>query len=232
MGRAISELNNFSDTALFETLSEGMRLIIQNAADFDETACRLDRDGDLRGSKIMRGLAEEEAAKILILIDFVRCPRDFDRRAKILKHFYDHVAKRIYVMMCSYPNIWLFEEMSNLVKCEFRPWYLDGPNWVDWIFRNSIREEREQALYVDYVRDDTAGTPYWRAPDPPTRVSSQNEESDCVNLVQALFEAGAVSTDGLAEIADVWRRFTPAPDTDRMELRSLIVENTEPTRIA
>ena len=38
---------------------------------------------------------------------------------------------------------------------ESRPYDLDGPNRVDWIFPNSIVAERDQALYVDYVRDIT-----------------------------------------------------------------------------
>ena len=152
MRRAIFDLERLADDALFRELSEGMPLIFDNAAGLDESARRLYRDGALRASDIVRGFGEEEAAKVLILIDYVRCPRGFKKRGEILKRFYSHVAKRIYAITCSYPKIASFGELSKLVESECRPWYLDGPNGIDWILPNAISAEREQALYVDYMR--------------------------------------------------------------------------------
>ena len=226
MRRAILNLEQLSNIALYETLSEGMPLIVDNATSLDETARRLYRDGEFRASEVMRGFAEEEAAKVLMLIDYVRCPRSWEPRAQVLKRFYGHVAKRIHAMACDFPRIASFGELSDLVESECRPWYLDGPKGVDWIFPNSISEKRERDLYVDYVRDvtDAAGACHWIAPAPPIRFLSQYQASDCVTLVRFLFGAGALSTGGLAEIADVWRGFAPVPDTDRGELRRLIFE--------
>ena len=72
MRRAIGDLEQFADKRLFEELSEGMPLIVDNAARLDDTTHRLHRDGEFRASEIMQGFAEEEAAKFLILIDYVR----------------------------------------------------------------------------------------------------------------------------------------------------------------
>ena len=226
MRRAILNLEQLSDIALYETLSEGMPLIVDNATSLDETARRLCRDGEFRASDVMRGFAEEEAAKVLILIDYVRCPRNRERRAQVLKRFYGHVAKRIHAMACDFPRIASFGELSSFVESECRPWYLDGPNGVDWIFPNSISEKREHDIYVDYVRDvtDAAGACHWVAPVPPIRVLSHYQAPDSVTLVRLLFGAGAFSTGGLAEIADIWSDFAPVPDTDRVELRRLIFE--------
>ena len=229
MRRAIFDLERLADDALFRELSEGMPLIFDNAASLDESARRLYRDGELRASDIVRGFGEEEAAKVLILIDYVRCPRGFKKRGEILKRFYSHVAKRIYAITCSYPKIASFGELSKLVESECRPWYLDGPNGIDWILPNAISAEREQALYVDYMRDvtDAGGACHWTAPAPPFRFSSQYTAPDCIKLVHALSEAGACSADGLAEIADVWRGFEPVPDTDPGQRRSLIAETLD-----
>lgn len=230
MRRAIRNLEQLSDNALFQTLSEGMPLIVDNADGFDETAHRLYRDGEFRASEIMRGLAEEEAAKVLILIDYVRCPRSSEGRAQVLNRFYGHVAKRIHAMACEYPDIASFGELSDWVEHECRPWYLDGPKGVDWVFPNSISEKRERDLYVDYVQDvtDAAAACYWIAPASSDDYSqSQYPTSDCVMLVQSLSGAGAVSADGLAEIADVWRSFAPEPCTDREELHRLIAETLD-----
>ena len=226
MKRPILNLKQLSDIALYETLAEGMPLIVDNATSLDETARRLYRNEEFRASDIMRGFAEEEAAKVLILLDYVRCPRNWERREQVLKRFHGHVAKRIHAMACDFPRIASFGELSDLVERECRPWYLDGPNGVDWIFRNSISEKRERDLYVDYVRDvtDAAGAYHWVPPAPPMRVLSQYQAPNCVTLVRLLFGAGALSTGGLDEIAKVWRGFVPVPDTDRVELRCLISE--------
>lgn len=232
MKRAILTLEQLSDSALFETLSEGMLLIVHNAASLHETARRLHQAEEFRASEIMRGFAEEEAAKVLILLDYVRCPRRSERRVQVLKRFYGHVAKRIYAMACKYPSIASFGELSELVESESRPWYLDGPNRVDWIFRNSLVEKREHDLYVDYVPDvtDAKGAYHWVAPaspPPPFPFLSQYRASDCVTLVQFLSGAGALSAGGLDEIADLWRGFAPAPDADREQLNRLIVETLD-----
>ena len=229
MRQAILELEQLTDNALFETLSEGMPLIVDNAVSHEEAAHHLYRDGKFQASKIMRGFAKEEAAKFLILIDYVRCPRRAERRMQVLKCFYGHVAKRIHGMACEYPSIASFGELSELVESESRPWYLDGPNGVDWIFPNSIMEKRDHVLYVDYVRDitDAAGVCYWTAPDTSLPILSRYAAPDCVRLVLALFEAGVASAQGLTEIADIWRDFKPTPDTDRGQLRRLIVETLE-----
>ena len=225
MKRAVGDLAGVPDERLFKEVSEGIPLIVQNAVGLDETARRLHQEEEFRVSEVIRGFAEEEAAKVLILIDLVRCPRGWEQRAEIAKRFYGHVAKRAYAMTCSYPRIASFKELSELVESELRPYYLDGPNWVDWIFGNSTIEEREQNLYVDYVREltDDSGDHHWRVPRPaPLAGFEKYKTPDCVTLGQTLSEAGAGSADGLAEIASIWRGFEPAPETDRKQLRGLI----------
>ncbi len=224
MKRAVGDLANFADDRLFNELSKGIPFIVKNAVSLDETARRLDREKEYRASSVIQGFAEEEAAKALILIDLVRCPRGWKRRAKTTKRFYGHVAKRIYAKACSYPNVWSFEELRSLVQEECRFYYLDGPNSVDWILFNSITLEREQNLYVDYLQElaDEPGDYFWSVPlDRPHSLWRHNTP-DCVTLAQALLKAGAGSPDGLAEIANVWRDFRPKPETNRKELRGLI----------
>ena len=229
MKRSVGDLANFSDDRLFKEVSEGIPLIVENAVSLDETAHRLYRDKEFRASEIIGGFAKEEAAKVLILTDLVRCPRDWEQRGEIARRFYGHVTKRIYSMSCSYPRIASFRELCALVESESRPYYLDGPNWVDWIFPNSISAEREQTLYVDYVQDitDETGHCYWSAPTVPPFGPRRYESPDCVTLSRALSDAGANSPDGLAVIADIWRGFKPEPETDRGELRGLIAHTLE-----
>lgn len=229
MRQAIGYLEQLADHRLFGELSSGMPLIVDNAVSFDRTACHLYRDGEFRASEVMRGIAEEEAAKFLILMDYVRCPRRSAHRTQVLKRFYGHVAKRVHAMACSYGNIASFGELSKLVEDECRPLYLDGPNGIDWIFPNSIITEREQGLYIDYVQDitDPSRDCFWTAPPAPSFWAAQYATPESVSLCRALLQAGAASADGLAEIADIWRGFVPEPDTDRAQLRELILHTLE-----
>ena len=227
MKRAIRDLACFPDNRLLKELSEGIPLIIRNARSLEETARSLYQLGDYRASEVMRGFAEEEAAKVLILLDIVRCPVDSGKRAATAQYFYSHVAKRIYAMTCWYPSIASFKELSEFVVSECEPYYLEGPNSVDWIFWNSIAAERQHSLYVDYVQDVTeeSGEFSWRAP--IASPGSPYLTPECVSLAQALLDVGAVSPDGLAIIADLWRAFTPAPETSRPKLRRLIANTLD-----
>ena len=229
MKRAVGNLANLSDDRLFKEVSEGIPLIVENAVSLDATAHHLYLEKDYHASDIFRGFAEEEAAKVIILIDLVRCPRNGEQKAKIAKRFYGHVAKRIYAMACSYPGIASFRELCALVESVSSPYYLDGPNDVDWIFPNSISAEREQTLYVDYVRDiiDETDDCYWSAPYVPPFNPWRYGSPCCVTLSRALSDAGANSPDGLAVIADIWRGFKPEPETDRGELRGMIAHTLE-----
>lgn len=229
MKRAITNLADFPDSRLFEEVAKGIPLIFQNAYALDTAAQKLHQERQFRVSDAVRRFSEEEAAKILILIDLIRCPSMPDRKAETAKFFYSHVAKRIYATTCSYPRIASFGELCNLIETESRPSYLDGPNQVDWIFLNSVVAEREQALYVDYVQDITEefGSCFWRDPIQTPYETPEYKSPDCVKLGNALLEAGAGSLEGLTLIANLWRGFAPGPETDRAELQILIKHTLE-----
>ena len=224
MKRAATDLANFSDDLLFKEIAEGLALIVDNAVELDNAARCLHEGGHYRASEIMRGNAQEEGAKFLILIDLVRCPRAFQGRSRIARRFYGHVAKRIYAMTCDYPWISTFGEVSRFVEAESRPYHLDGPNWVDWIFVNSITSDREQALYVDFAQSLTPDVEefFWNAPAAePDPVSPHYRTPNCVVLSHALSEIGAKGANGLSALAGIWRGFTPDPATDREEIYRL-----------
>ena len=229
MKRAVTNFVNFPDDRLFREVAEGIPLILQNACALDEAAQRLHQEKQFRVSDVVRGFSEEEAAKILILIDLIRCSSIPERKEETAKRFYSHVAKRIYATTCSYPRIASFRELCELIETESRPCYLDGPNGVDWIFLNSVAAEREQALYVDYVQDITeeSGSCFWRDPIQTPYETPEYESPDCVKLGYALSEAGAGSPKGLAVIANLWRDFAPRPETDQVELHTIIEQTLE-----
>lgn len=224
MKGALLELAGWQDSRLFDQIGAGIPLIAKNADSLDESARRLCLAGEIRASKIIQGFAEEEAAKVLILLDAVRCPTV--RRLGTLKCFYSHLAKRIYALSSSFPNILTFRELGDLVAHERQPYYLDGPNSVDWIFTNSITTERERTIYVDCVRDitETSGGYGWSAPEELGIHFNEYRQPESVKLSRAFCDAGANSGGGLAVIADTWNGFLPTQDTSREELRGVIAQ--------
>ena len=152
--RAIRDLTQLPDRGFFVEVAEGLTLILGDACRLQSGAASLAQAKQFHASRVLQLVAEEEASKALILLDAVRCPRHpGDRFANQLGRFNDHLAKGLYARACSLRPATLaqLQEYLNSYRQEF---YLDGPNDVDWIFRNDVISRREEVLYVDYVATD------------------------------------------------------------------------------
>lgn len=116
-----------------------------------------------------------------------------------------------------------FEEVRQTVDLECRSLYLDGPNDVDWVFPNSIKAEREQAMYVDYVQDITEenGSYSWRSPHPTDLYERTYNTPASVSVACAICQIGASTPKGLAIIANIWRAFEPTSKTSVEDLTRL-----------
>ena len=222
MRRAIKDLCQLSDTQLFEEVEKGIALILDNVERLDATARKVSDENDYQPAKILGGFAKEEAAKVFILLDVVRCPSNrFKEKARTLGYFYDHLAKGIYARVCGLH--FHFGELTQYIDSEREVCYLDGLNDVDWIFSNDIIREREDDLYVNYVCDDTkeagSGERYWKSP--WVEKMQAYFTPTIVFLARALHGIGATKAGGLATIAEIWRPFEPIPETTTQELSKL-----------
>jgi hypothetical protein len=213
--RAIKSLANLPDDRLFREIAEGLGLVHEHAAELARCLREASRPRSIR---VLEPLLREEAAKYLILLDAVRCPRS--GLADQLSKFSNHVARLIYADVCDW-HVASFGELAGYIGHDLQQYYLDGPNDVDWIFRNSINSEREEALYVDYLRNDD-GTFRWHSPlgcDDAFRLGIP--EPSVVRLVAAMHEAGLGSAPALAVIAKHWRDVVVGDDTTVGELHEL-----------
>ena len=220
MRSAIKDLMQFSDSRLFEEVSEGISQIVENAVNLEDAASCLIQNEHYRNGEILSSFAEEEAAKVLVLVDVVRCPRNLsDAKSRTLGHFHDHLAKRVYAEVCSWRPA-DFEEVAQRVERECQEFHLEGPNDVDWVFPNSLRREREDMAYVDYVKDVTTddGPYFWNCPLPSDLYKGTHYPPDSVEVARALYRIGATTPEGLAVVAEIWRPFVPQPETTAMEL--------------
>src|SRR6266511_1223259 len=148
--RAARSLSTLSDAKLFQQLAMGMTLLAEHARTLERSVATLLEAKQIRGAAPLRALAEEEAAKFLILLDVARCPRKQGIRSKQLDRFHNHLAKGIYARVTEIRPA-TYGEVRKYVNVLRLSHYLDGPNDVDWIFRNEIEAQREEGLYVDFI---------------------------------------------------------------------------------
>jgi hypothetical protein len=76
--RAIRDLDQLRDADLIPAIAEGLELVKENAFHLERDARLLWNQGGARGHRALISHAKEEAAKVLILLDAVRCPRRSD----------------------------------------------------------------------------------------------------------------------------------------------------------
>jgi AbiV family abortive infection protein len=185
-----------------DTLAEGLELLVEHVATLRTDAAHLAQAERRRGFVLLSALAEEEAAKVLILLDLVRMGwREQKPATRQICHFYDHLARLIYVDAARF----IYEDFAELcywVRQSRESHYLDGPNDVDWIFRNRLIAEREESLYVDYIRDE-GGDGHWITP-ALYQDGHFAHETDVLDLIGALHRCGCTSRRGLEIIADTW----------------------------
>lgn len=180
---------------------DGIDHLVEHVRSLEESIQFLTDHEHSRGARILQSVVAEEAAKILILVDLVRAgSRDQSVVRRQLGYFSSHVPRGIYVHVTSI-NPGTFREVREYVEM-FRPArYLDGPNDADWIFRNRIESEREEAFYVDYVRDEHGHR--WVTPARDSFASAW-PSALIVKLVGSLHRLGLLTHAGLALIGDEW----------------------------
>lgn len=199
--RAIGDIMQVSANRRAEVLSEGMDLLVEHARELQAGSSRLHDEAHERGAAVLDLVRGEEAAKVLILVDAMRLGwRDNAAASRHLRHFSDHVARGIYCEIAGMSPA-TFGEVRYLVDSLRRSHYLDGPNDVDWTFRNQIEANREETLYVDYVKDEEGHR--WVSPSGRYATSARSA-AVATDLVMALHRLGVLSAPGLKLVLEAW----------------------------
>ena len=100
---AVSDLGNRNPESFRRMVASGIDHLIANINRLDAAAQRASRDGDESIASLLGSFADEEAAKVLILIDAVRCPQSRPKSlASTLKRWSNHTWKGIYVRACEW----------------------------------------------------------------------------------------------------------------------------------
>lgn len=219
--RAIKDLTQLSDPDFFAAIAEGISLVVKNVARLQAGAAALGESKQMHPARVLSTVAEEEVAKVLILLDAVRCPRaPGERLAGQLARFNDHLAKGLYARACGMRPGTL-AELQEYVDNHREEFYLDGPNDVDWIFRNEVLEGREGAFYVDYVARDDGH--HWSDPSMYEDLYLGPLEPAAVKTARSIHDTGLCSAASLAVVAEIWRTNPVEPETHFSAIRELNV---------
>ncbi len=205
--KAIKDLCQLRDGDLFKEIAEGLSVILSHVLQIKSDSIYLSRNGRPCGYNILEAIAAEEAAKVLILMDCIRCPRtNSEAFAKQLEKFNGYLPKGIYAYLYGLkPKT--FKEVREIVESQRHEFYLDGPNDFDWIFRNEILQLREEKIYVDYTEND--GDHVWLSPN-RYYLNQIGREGiylipDAIEVAEAWWTVGGTSPEALAIIAEKWR---------------------------
>ncbi len=181
-------------------IAEGLPIIHASALGFWSASAEL-KDKP-REAEVIAGFAKEEAAKILILLDVVRCPdkRLAGKLNKLIGRFYGHLDRLIYAQLAE----WWFTDVADLRKAvePLRKAHdLEG-NMGEFIVPNDVLYRRESKLYAD-VEAYEDGTPVWNAPIVhasgfPARMPA------VVQLVDAMAACGMFTLAGLKATSEIW----------------------------
>jgi hypothetical protein len=184
-------------------IAEGLPLILHSAQRAWGAAKQL-RASNGRESAILEGVATEEAAKILILADAVRCPAKLvpSKMNRFIDRFYDHLARLIYAEAARWKRTNL-AELRGYVDRARRGHYLDG-HAGEYIMPNSTIYQRESRLYVDVeaYQDDMLA---WSEPrDPHIGLPFLCFMPPALRVGAAMEQVGMFTPNGLKVVSEIW----------------------------
>jgi hypothetical protein len=185
-------------------IAEGLPIILRSAEGFWQSSREL-RQSNGREAKVLEGFAEEEAAKILILMDAVRCPPKLiaSKLNRIVGWFYDHLARLIYAEAVSWKPMHL-AQLREYVDNHRRGHYLEG-SAGEYIMPNWTIYQRESRLYADIEADQDQGLAWSSPRDPyPGHAFFDSFVPPALRVASAMEQVGLFTAKGLRAVSDIW----------------------------
>ena len=198
-------------------IAEGLPSILDSARGFWNASQQL-KDAP-REAGVLEGHAEEEAAKILILMDIVRCPqkRAASRVGAQAKWFYDHLARLIYAKAVSWKPMHV-TQLQEYIDGERKAHYVEG-DFGEYIMQNWETYSRENRLYVD-IEAQEGGVRVWSVPQ-TYNSGILFDDLHIVRVAEALSALGVFAPKGLRTVADIWGQIEFADSQGSCDSRSL-----------
>ena len=194
-------LANLPQQEQLDIIANGFPILMKSAGDLLSASKALAEHP--RAAEILKNQALEELAKIIILMDIVRCPPKV-RPARIgpmMGWFYNHLARLIYIQtQTGCPAD--IRELQEYVDRQRKSHYLEG-GFGEYIFPNWHVYTRESLLYADLMTVEDGVEPVWQEPYTPAPYPEFSEPSPW-RLCEALQNVGALTRQGLDIVSAVW----------------------------
>ncbi|MBL4799525.1 MAG: AbiV family abortive infection protein [Oleispira sp.] len=209
MRRAHAMANLTADEQL-NLIAEGLPILMQSAGSLLEASKEL--NSHPRSAAMLRSHAVEEIAKILILVDLVRCPvsQRPSRVGKMTKWFYDHLARLIYVEAQSWKPMHA-RQLQEYIDEHRRTHYLEGA-YGEYIMPNFEVYRRESDMYAD-IEGEEDGTLHWSDPQSTYRDFDTNALLTRISstpqswlVCTALQDFGVFTRQGLDVVSSTWKQ--------------------------
>lgn len=197
-GRVLAQL---APARQLDIIAEGLPVLLKSADELMAAAKAL--DDHLRAAAILIGQATEELAKILILMDIVRCPPKHRGRliGQMFKWFYDHLPRLLYAEAQGWKPMTV-TQLQEYLDNSRRLHDIDGFAG-EFIMPNSTLFAREIRLYADIVTHED-GEPMWSKPSDWMQARFGGGRTSTWYVAKALSDMGAFSRAGLDIVSEIW----------------------------
>ena len=189
---------NFNDRLNF--ISRGLPIILQSADGYWRAARQIKERS--REAEVLQGYSLEECAKILILLDAVRCPRNLisSRIGAIVKWFYCHLARLIYADSITW-SVFDVNQLRKYVDESRQSLHLEG-DFGEYIVPNLSKFHREIVMYAD-VQSITNEEPRWIEPS-HWSIEFLDFEPPLLTICKTMSELGMFTTRGLNAMSEIF----------------------------
>ena len=183
-------------------IADGLPVVLASAQGFWQAASQL--DGQVREAVVLARHAEEESAKVLILMDMVRCPKRLvsSRMGSMVKWFYSHLARLIYGEAVSWKPMHV-AQLREYVDLSRKSHHVDGAVG-EYIMPNSMIFNREGVLYSDIAAYEEEGVSWSDSADLIHELSFSRRPPTALRLAESMSRLGMFTRGGVELTAEVW----------------------------
>jgi hypothetical protein len=217
-GRQIAQMENIKR---LKFIAEGLPRILASSKGYWEAKVKLEKFP--READVLEGLAKEEAAKVLILMDIVRCPANLlgEMTGKLMRWFYDHRSRLIYANAAHWCAPSLIQ-LREYIEPELKSHYLEG-DYNEYILPNRIDYNRENKLYVD-IEQHYDGTLNWSAPFSFKMDFGWSFPPASLNQAEAMDTLGLFTERGIMAVSEIWGQVNFKDSETRQDADALTEE--------
>lgn len=211
---------------IINTLSEGIYAVIDNALGLLNDAEILVNAKSFSCAGFLRATADEEMAKVYIIIDM--CRLNFDKHESVLiklcQAFYDHVKKHAYNEVVRFPNVYDMKHVKEIYEVETIKWFPAGIDSGEPDMPHETVFRREFNLYVDYIGSDQK----WFIPTPDSCIMGNDnleialrESHEALDKLIYTRDLGLFKAEALGILNDVFKNHYIRESTKNNELADI-----------